>query len=149
MKKTMALIALTALTIGCSHLIHYENDSALKTTGKYLVRIPLMICTLTISEYVMADITKNHNKRLMAQKWESYYTTNNEWERERLLREINHLNSLNADIDRSVDNMSSSFERGFERGAERAHGRRVEEMRRTTNCTCMDLGSGIISCECR
>ena len=107
--KNISLIIILALIIGCSHLIHYENDNVLEFTGKTLVRLPLCLATVGLSEVYMGGVTKRHNRNLIEQKWERCYATDNQYEREKLLREIEHLYNLNASVDADIRNMYNSL----------------------------------------
>ena len=101
MKKIIALLTISAVMTGCSHLILYENDPPIKSTGKYMARIPLAVGTLLLSEYVMADITKNHNRKVISQAWQRYYAANDPTEKKRLRQEIKRAELL-IQIDKNI-----------------------------------------------
>lgn len=101
MKKVIVLLAISVIMISCSHLILYEDDPPIKTTGKYMARIPLAVGTLLLSEYVMADITKNHNRKVISQAWQRYSATTDPIEKERLRKEIQRAEIL-IQIDKNI-----------------------------------------------
>lgn len=143
--KKLILIFITIMFFGCAPLIEYEDDSGLETCLKGIVRIPLCVATLGISEQVILEEAKAHNKKLIQQMWDEYYSTSNEYQRQQLLREIEHVMELNLEINKGLQNWKEFAETiGNKVHVNINQGRPGSRMR----CNCIALDDDYVECDC-
>jgi hypothetical protein len=148
MKRFMAVfivLFLIVTTLGCSQFIIWDNDKFPVKAAKFTSRLIIGIPTFACSEMFIEEAKIKHNKKIINALWEQYYVATNEIEQQRLLRQIYDIEQTNMEIKEGL----RAFGEAMQRSADRAAYQRAMRQQQNVNCTCMDLGGGIVNCNCR